>query len=48
MTLVERIDAVQPEDVQRVAADLFQSAKLNLAIVGNFRKLERFEARLSI
>ncbi len=32
----------------RVAADLFQTAKLNLAIVGNFRKLERFEARLAI
>lgn len=46
--IVERIDAVQPEDVSRVAADLFQTAKLNLAIVGNFRKLERFEARLAI
>ena len=32
--VVDRLDAVQPEDVARVASDLFNTEKLRLALVG--------------
>lgn len=34
--VIERIDAVTAEDVQRVAQNLFQTMKLNLAVVGPY------------
>jgi predicted Zn-dependent peptidase len=40
--LLEQIDAVTAEDVQRVARDLIARDKLNLAVVGPFEDDERF------
>jgi predicted Zn-dependent peptidase len=40
--LLEKIDAVTAEDVQRVAQDLIARDKLNLAVVGPFEDDERF------
>jgi predicted Zn-dependent peptidase len=40
--LLEQIDAVTAEDVQRVAHDLIARDKLNLAVVGPFEDDERF------
>ncbi len=33
---ISRLEAVQPDDIQRLAGNLFQAEKLNLAIVGPF------------
>ena len=35
------IDGILPEDVQRIARDLFQTSKLNLALVGPYRRQKR-------
>lgn len=43
--LIAAIEAVTPADIQHVARRLFQPQRLNLAIVGPFKKEERF-ARL--
>jgi len=43
--LIAAIEAVTPADIQHVARRLFQPQRLNLAIVGPFKKAERF-ARL--
>jgi predicted Zn-dependent peptidase len=40
--LLEKIDAVTAEDVQRVAQDLIAHDKLNLAVIGPFEDDERF------
>jgi predicted Zn-dependent peptidase len=40
--LLEKIDAVTAEDVQRVARDLIARDKLNLAVIGPFEDDERF------
>ncbi|MCS7001773.1 MAG: insulinase family protein, partial [Dehalococcoidia bacterium] len=44
--LTEIIDAVDSDDILRVANDLFHEERLNLAIVGNFRSEDRFRALL--
>jgi predicted Zn-dependent peptidase len=42
------LDAVTPEDVQRVARDILGAdAGLNLALVGPFEDAERFERLLA-
>ena len=40
--VVERIDAVSTEDVERLAGDLIREEKLNLAVVGPYRSDRRF------
>jgi predicted Zn-dependent peptidase len=40
--LLEKIDAVTAQDVQRVAQDLIAREKLNLAVIGPFEDDERF------
>ena len=44
----DKIKAVSAIDLQRVAQDIFQPAKLNLALIGPFEKKERFEKLLKI
>lgn len=39
------IDAVKTEDIQRVAADIFKNEKLNLALIGPFRKKDEERLR---
>jgi len=38
-----KIEAVSAEDLARVARDVFTPAKLNLALIGPFKKEEKFE-----
>lgn len=45
-TVVEGLDAVTAEDVQRVAADLVGGGRLRLALIGPFDDTERFERLL--
>jgi predicted Zn-dependent peptidase len=45
--LLERLDEVTAEDVQRVARDLFDGKRLYLALVGPFDEPERFESLLA-
>ncbi len=44
----DRIDAVSADDLARVAHDIFQPSKLNLALVGPFKEKEKFEKLLKI
>lgn len=43
-----KINAVTVNDIQRVAQDIFQPAKLNLALIGPFKGKEKFEKLLKI
>jgi predicted Zn-dependent peptidase len=43
-----KIDAVTAADLSRVARDIFQPAKLNLALIGPFKGKEKFERLLKI
>jgi len=43
-----KIDAVSATDLQRVARDIFQPAKLNLALIGPFKEKKKFERLLKI
>ncbi len=43
-----RIDAVTPEDVQRVANKIFVEKGLNLAIIGPFKSKKSFEKILKL
>jgi predicted Zn-dependent peptidase len=45
---VAHIDAVSPEDVRRVACNLFVKERLNLAIVGPYRSEDRFANLLDL
>jgi len=40
--IIEAVDKITPEDVQRVARDIFTPEKLNLAIIGPYNDEERF------
>lgn len=40
--IIETVDKVTPEDIQRVAKDIFAPEKLNLAIIGPYNDEERF------
>ncbi len=44
----EKVDAVTSEDIKRVALDIFQNEKLNLAIIGPFKEKSRFEKMLRL
>ena len=46
--VVERIDAVSTEDIERVAADLICEEKLKLAVVGPYRSDRRFRNLLKL
>ncbi|TSC53872.1 MAG: hypothetical protein LiPW39_23 [Parcubacteria group bacterium LiPW_39] len=46
--LFDKIEAVTAADLARVANDIFQPAKLNLALIGPFKGKERFERLLKI
>ncbi|GIW11386.1 MAG: peptidase M16 [Dehalococcoidia bacterium] len=46
--LVHRIDQVTPDDIQRVATTIFRDERLNLAVVGNYRREERFRSLLRL
>ncbi|MGQ9494225.1 MAG: M16 family metallopeptidase [Anaerolineae bacterium] len=46
--VIAQIDAVTPTDVQQIAQRLFTTEKLNLAIVGPFKKEENFRRRLKL
>ncbi len=49
MTLAEifkEIDRVRPEDIQRVAKDIFQKEKLNLAVIGPHKNEEKLKKLL--
>ena len=43
-----KIEAVTVNDIQRVAQDIFQPEKLNLALIGPFRDKKRFERILNL
>jgi len=43
-----KIDKVTVDDIQRVAQDIFQPAKLNLALIGPFKNKQRFEKILTL
>jgi predicted Zn-dependent peptidase len=44
----DKIEAVRVADLQRVAKDIFQPAKLNLALIGPFKDKKKFEKLLKI
>ena len=46
--VLANVDAISPEDVQRVANSLLVTEKLSMAIVGPFRSDKAFQARLKI
>lgn len=46
--ILAKIEAVTVNDLQRVARDIFQLAKLNLALIGPFKEKEQFEKLLKI
>lgn len=46
--VLEKIEAVTAEDIQRVAKDIFVNQKLNLAVIGPFKKEEMFDKLLVI
>ncbi len=41
--IVDIIDAVQADDLQRIAGDIFNADKVNLAVVGPYRSEARFQ-----
>ena len=45
---LKKIDKVTVNDIQRVAKDIFQLKKLNLALIGPFKQKEKFEKLLRI
>lgn len=45
--VLNKIDAITAEDVERVAQKYFDRKKLNLAIIGNFQDGQKFEKLLS-
>ena len=40
--IIEMVDKVSPDDIQRVAKDIFRPKELNLAIIGPYNDEERF------
>jgi len=45
--VLRNLDDVTAEDIQRVARDIIQNDRLNLALLGPFEDAERFEALLT-
>jgi predicted Zn-dependent peptidase len=46
--VIERIEAVTPDDVQRLAGRLFQQSQLNLSVVGPFADGDEFRELLTL
>ncbi|MBI3887600.1 insulinase family protein [Candidatus Microgenomates bacterium] len=46
--VLEKIEKVTVEDIQRVAKDIFKTEKLNLALVGPFKDPEQFDTLLKV
>ena len=46
--IIGKIEAITADDLARVANDIFQPAKLNLALIGPFKEKEKFEKILEI
>lgn len=46
--IFEKIDAVASEDIQRVAGDISQNNKLNLAVIGPFKDKDKFDRVLEL
>lgn len=46
--MMKKIDAVTATDIQRVAQDIFQSSKLNLAVIGPYKSSAKFKQILKI
>ncbi len=46
--IFEKIDAVASEDIQRIASDISQNNKLNLAVIGPFKDKDKFDRILKI
>jgi len=46
--IFRRIDKVTTGDILRVAKDIFQPAKLNLAVIGPHKKQAKLEALMKI
>jgi len=46
--IMEKIDEVTVEDVQRVAKDIFRQEVINLAIIGPYKDEERFKRLLKL
>ena len=46
--VVERLDDVSTEDIERVAGDIIREDKLNLAVVGPYRSDRRFRSLLKL
>lgn len=46
--VIEKIDAVKAENIERVARDIFKTERLNLAIIGPFEDKARFEKLLRL
>jgi len=44
--ILTKIDSVTPQDIERVANDLFKSERLNLAVVGPHKNKKKFEELL--
>ncbi|OGE20336.1 hypothetical protein A3A14_02235 [Candidatus Daviesbacteria bacterium RIFCSPLOWO2_01_FULL_43_38] len=45
---LKKIDAVTAEDIQKVAAELFQKNRFNLQVIGPFKSAEKFQKILEI
>ncbi len=46
--IFQRVDRVKPEDVLRVAKDIFRPERLNLALIGPFKNKRRFQSLLAL
>lgn len=46
--VLEKIEAVTAEDIQRVAKDIFVNQKLNLAVIGPFEDKDKFDKLLKL
>ena len=46
--VIERIEAVTPDDVQRLAGRLFQQSQLSLSVVGPFADGDAFQKLLTL
>lgn len=46
--IFDKIDKITPFDIQKVARDIFQPKKLNLALIGPFKENEKFKRLLKL
>jgi len=46
--VAQKINAVTPEDILRVAQEIFKNERLNMALIGPFKDTEKFSSILKI